>query len=153
MNKLGWHVVDQTNDGVGEQQCALEHENSEQSPEERLADVDTGLARRLLWVTLKRCRRSCRAFGFEDGRETRRELVLAALVLDRHLLVELAILRLRRHVSADRSLAFEIVAGASTGSGHVVVDLSFEVVIEGHGAARSSAVLMRHCRESLVVGL
>ena len=144
MNKLGWHVVDQTNDSVGKQQCRLEHKDSEQSPKERLGDVDTRLARRLLWVALKGPRWSCGAFGVEDGREARRQLILAALVLDRHLLVEFAILGFRRGCYANRSLAFDIVAGASARWSHVVVDLSLEVLVEGHGAARSGVVLMRH---------
>lgn len=91
VHKLRRHVADKTDHSVGEQDRALKEKDCEQSPEERLGDVDASLANRRLWVAFELPSWRCRTLGVEDGREARRWLVL---VLHRHLLAELAVVGL-----------------------------------------------------------
>jgi hypothetical protein len=117
MNELRLHVVHKADDCVCEQGRAFEHENREQSPEERPCDVNaTGLASGLLRVASESPGRSGRSlelgrkFGVEDGREARWQVVLI-LILHRHLLVELKIVGLFKVWRSDRQRAFLVPTG------------------------------------------
>ena len=138
VNKLRRHVADKTDDSVGEQDRALKEEDCEQSPEERLGDVDAGLANGRLWVTLERSSWRGGTLGVEDGREARWRL---ALVLHRHLLAELAVVSLAGIARRSRNRTLHVFADRLSAWVHVAVNLRLEVLVERHGVGRCVALM------------
>jgi hypothetical protein len=134
-------VVDQTDDSVCEQDRALEEEDGEHSPEDRLWDVHARSASGWLWVALKLPSWRSGSLGVEDGGEARRWL---ALVLHRHLLAVLFIIGLGKVGRAERHRNFQVFAGGVPVGVHVAVDLSLEVLVERHGVEGSGTRMVRH---------
>jgi hypothetical protein len=93
-----------------------------------------------LWVTLEFPSRCGRTFGVEDGREARWRLA-PPLIFHRHLFAELAVVSLERLVRGSRNWDFVVFADGVSARVHVVVDLSLEVLVEGHVVERCDALM------------
>lgn len=142
MDELRWHVVHETNDGVGEQRCAFEEEDGEQSPKDGLWKVHARLASRLLWVALEGPGRgSSRSFRVEDSGEARWQLVL---VLHRHLLVVLLVVCLESSGRGRWNRGLAVFTAGDSAWVHVAVDLCLEVFVERDGVARCGALITLH---------